>query len=102
MTLPPLSTIYQQVISQLSFLDDVLMSCILHVPGLVHPIVLKSQHVVMKGGIKNTLQVSFEEDGVYIINQLSSCIELGIVLIEVSVDFINVAILIDCILHKLA
>lgn len=31
---------------------------------------------------------------------MSLCLELGIVLIEVSVDFINVAIFLDCILNE--
>ena len=69
------------------------MSLISHVSGLVCPIVLKSPHIAMKGGIRNTLQVSLKEDGMYIIDGLSLCFELCIVMIEVSVKLLMLYII---------
>ena len=70
------------------------------VSSLVHPVMLESSHVVMECVIRNTLQEIFKELGVHIIDRLSSCLELHIVLVEVSMNLVEVAILLDRVLHK--
>jgi hypothetical protein len=52
----------------------------------------------MESGIRDTLKASLEEDGVDVdvVNRLTVDLELGMVLIEVSVNVIDAAILLDC------
>eukprot|EP00804_Cyclotella_cryptica_P025737 CCRYP_002935-RA/>CCRYP_002935-RA protein AED:0.21 eAED:0.21 QI:163/1/1/1/0.33/0/4/437/175 len=65
-------------------------------------IVLKSSDVIMEGSVRNALKVSIEEYGVDIVNRLTVGLELGIVVVEVSVNLVDVAIFSDCIKSQLA
>ena len=56
----------------------------------------------MKGGIRNSLKASFKEYGVHIIYGLFSGFELREILIEISVNLVNISIVFDCTLHKFA
>ena len=49
----------------------------------------------MEGGVCNTLKVSLKQDGVDVIDRLTSFLELGIIVVEVSMNDVYVAILLD-------
>ena len=55
-------------------------------------------HVVMEGRVLHTMKVSLKEYCMYVIHGLSSCLELGVILIEICVDLVDVPVLLDSIL----